>query len=131
MVNTIYIIDTYSWIEYFDGTKKGEKLNELFLEEKSKFITLESTLSELFSHCIRKGFEFEKIYELIKLNSIILPVLREHWLNAAKIKHDVRKKIKDFGLMDSILLARQKELGGEIITGDTHFKNMKNIVFIG
>ena len=131
MVNIVYIIDTYAWIEYLNGTSKGEKLRSLFIEPNSRFVTLESTLSEVYSHCIRESMNFSKVYELIKSNSIILPILKEHWLDAANIKNEVRKTVKDFGLLDAILIARQRDLNGNIITGDTHFKNMKNVVFIG
>ena len=58
-----------------------------------------------------------------------LGVLRMKGLS--KIKHELRKKIKNFGLIDSILVAKQQELNCKIITGDSHFKNLKNVVFIG
>jgi len=32
--------------------------------------------------------------------------------------------------MDSLLLEKQKEIGGKILTGDPHFKGMKDIVFM-
>ena len=40
------------------------------------------------------------------------------------------KTIKDFGLIDAILLAKQKELKCKIIIADQHFGNLKNIEFL-
>jgi len=34
----LYIIDSYAWVEYFIGSKKGEVLKKLFLDEKNYFI---------------------------------------------------------------------------------------------
>ena len=64
-------------------------------------------------------------------NSFVFPVLREHWINAAKIKFEMREKIKNFGLIDSILVAKQEQLKCKIISGDPHFKNLKNVVYMG
>lgn len=128
--NRIYLIDTYAWIEYLLGTRKGEKLRNLFIDNQIKFITLDSTLAEVYNHCLKDNINFEKVYEIIKINSVIFPVLKEHWLNASKIRYDLRKKITDFGMIDAILVARQYELKCKIITGDTHFRNLPNIDFI-
>lgn len=127
----IFIIDTYTWVEYFIGSKQGAKLQELFDNLRNKFITMECSLSELRGYCLKNNFNFEQMYSVVEKNSLVLPVLREHWINAAKIKHEIRKKIERFGLIDSILVAKQKELDCKIVTGDHHFKNLKNIVFVG
>ena len=71
------------------------------------------------------------LYEIIKINSIILPVLRTTWIEAAGIKHELRKKIKHFGLIDAILVAKQKELKCKVISGDPHFKSLSNVLYIG
>ena len=127
----ICIIDSWAWIEYFIGSKDGLMLKRLLDNKNYKFITMECTLSELQSYCLRTNNDFNHIYNAIKKNSIILPVLQEHWLEAAKIKNEVRKKVKDFGLVDSILVAKQNEFKCKIVSGDKHFKDMKNVIYIG
>jgi hypothetical protein len=42
----------------------------------------------------------------------------------------MKKKIKGWGLADSIVYATGLIKGAEIVTGDTHFKNLKNVIFI-
>ena len=126
----VFIIDTYAWIEYLNGTIKGEILRRLFLNMGNKFITIECCLAELKGYCLKNNLNFDKMQSAVKKNSAIFPVLREHWLDAAEIKSEMRKKFKDFGLIDSILIARQKELNCKIISGEKHFKDLKDVVYI-
>jgi len=127
----IYIVDTYAWIEYFTGSKSGLALKYLLDNKNNKFITMECCLAELKGFCLREYSDFNKMYNIIKKNSIVLPVLNEHWLQAADIKHEIRKKVKDFGIIDSILVAKQNELKCVIVSGDRHFKDMKRVVYVG
>lgn len=127
----IYIVDTYAWIEYFMGSESGLKLKNLFENKNNKFITIDCCAAELRGFCLRENIDFNKIYSTLKKNSILLPVSSSHWLEAAAIRHELRKKVKDFGLIDSILVAKQNELKCMIVSGDKHFKGFKNVVYIG
>ncbi len=92
---------------------------------------MECTVSELKSYCLRVNRDFIRMYNALKRNSIILPVLTSNWLEAAELKFETRKKVKDFGLIDSILVSKQNELKCIIVSGDSHFKTLKNVVYIG
>ena len=98
----IYIIDSWAWIEYFIGSKAGLVLKKLLDNNNHKFITMECTAGELKSYCLRTDKDFIKMNGILRRNSIILPVLSHNWLEAAKIRHEIRKKVKDFGLMYAI-----------------------------
>ena len=127
----VCIIDTYAWIEYFLGSKKGEVLRKLLKSKENKFITMECCLSEVRGYSLKNNVTFAKLYSVIKANSFIFPVLRETWIEAAKVRFEERKRIKDFGLIDSLLVAKQKEMKCKIISGDKHFENMENVIYIG
>ena len=127
----IHIIDTFTWIEYFRGSEKGVTLKTLFANSNNKFITMECCLAELRGFCLKNNIDFNKMYAIVKINSFVLPVLTNHWITAAKIRFELRKKIKNFGLIDSILVAKQEELKCKIVSGDYHFKSLKNIVYMG
>lgn len=127
----IYIMDTYAWIEYFIGSEKGLIVKNIIDDKKNKIITMECCLAELNGFSLKNDMDFEKIYNVVKTNSLILPVLKEHWLNAATIRHELRHKISNFGLIDSILVSKQLELKCKIVSGDTHFKTVKNVIYIG
>ena len=127
----IFIVDSWAWIEYFTGSKSGLKLKKLIDNKNHKFITMGCTLSEVKSYCLRANSDFDHINKIVKRDSIILPVTVDIWLKAAETKHEIRKKVKDFGLIDVILVAKQNELNCMLISGDEHFKNMKKIVYVG
>ena len=42
----------------------------------------------------------------------------------------MRKKFKDFGLIDSMILLTTRKLDAKILTGDPHFKGFKETIFI-
>ena len=127
----IYIVDSHAWVEYFAGSNAGLVLKKLLDNKNHKFITMECTISELKCYCLRANQYFDRMLDILKKNSIILPVLASHWLEAAKIRHDIRKKIKDFGLIDALLVAKQNEMRYMIISGDPHFKSLKNVIYLG
>lgn len=125
------MVDSWAWVEYFIGSKAGLILKKLLNNKNNKFISMECTVSELKIYCLRTNKDFSRMRNVLKRNSVILPVLTNHWLEAAEIRHETRKKVRDFGLIDSILIAKQKELKCHIGSGDPHFKKLKNVVYIG
>lgn len=128
----LYIIDTYAWVEYLVGSRKGERVKKI-LHGKDRTITPECCLAELKGWCLREGKDFDKAYAVVRMDTEIEPVHTDDWLEAAEIRHEMRKKkgIADFGLVDSIIVAKQRRNKGRIISGDRHFKDLKDIEYVG
>ncbi|MBI2452560.1 hypothetical protein HYV50_05825 [Candidatus Pacearchaeota archaeon] len=126
----IYIIDSYAWIEYLIASKKGELLKELFEDEQNIFLTLECCLAEIKGWSLRENQNFDDVLKIIKANSEIISITEKNWLDAAEEKFREKKKQKGLGLIGSIILAKQKEMVCKIISGDKHFMNMKNVLFM-
>lgn len=127
----LYLIDSYAWIEYFIGSSKGEMLRRLLLDNKNSFLTLECCLAEIKGWSLRNGQDFDELFKIIKANSNITRVEEDDWIAAAELRFEERKTKKHFGLIDAVILAKQKVLNCKIISGDEHFKNKKNVVFMG
>jgi len=125
-----YIIDSYAWIEYFIGSKKGEILKKLFLEEKNKFLTISCCLAEIKSWVIKNNQNFDNLLIIIKANSKVLSLNENDWISAGEERVEQRIKQKNFGLINSTILIKQKQMNCKIITGDLHFKGFKNIIFL-
>ena len=130
MNRLIYLLDTYAWIEYFKGSEKGRKIHFLFNSSDHVFITLECNIAELYEWSHKNEQHFDKLFEIVKVNSSIIPIMLKTWLTAIEIKLEQTKSIADFGLMDALLVAKQKEIKAIIITGDKHFKHMKKVLFL-
>lgn len=128
MVKKLYLLDTYAWVEYLIGSKKGEKVKKIV--DKESCITVECSLAELHSWALRNKINFEKIYAAVRKNSTMIPIFTEDWIESAKIKHEIRKEKPDFGLIDSIIRFKQLKLKSMIVTGDDHFVGLSNSVII-
>ena len=126
----LHIIDSYAWIEYFIGSNKGEILKKLFLDDKNSFLTMGCCLAEIKGLALKNNRDFNQLYKIIKANSRILAITERDWIDTAKERFEQRKKQKDFGLIDAVILVKQKELNCKIVSGDKHFKDMKNVIFM-
>ncbi|MBS7621502.1 type II toxin-antitoxin system VapC family toxin [Candidatus Bathyarchaeota archaeon] len=126
-----YVIDSYAWIEYFMGTKAGEKAKPIIegLEEK---ITPTICLAEVYAKTTKAESPelAEKQRTFIKEKSALAPLDETIAIESAKIDIEMKKKVKGWGLADSIVYATGIIKKAEIVTGDEHFKNLKNVIFI-
>ncbi len=126
----IYIIDTFAWVEYFQGNKKAEVFRKLLLDTNNQFITAECSVAELRLWSLRARRGFDEFYRVVQANSSLSPITLHDWLEAAGVRQEMRKSRKRFGLIDAILLVKQKELRCQIISGDPHFEGLPGVVFL-
>ncbi len=126
----LYILDSYAWVEYFIGSHKGEVLKKLFLDEKNRFATVECCLAEIQGWALKNKQDFNNLFKIIRANSTILPLIEHDWIDAGKERFEQRKTQKDFGLIDAVILIKQREFNSLIVTGDQHFKGKKHIIFL-
>lgn len=124
-----YIIDSWAWIEYLDGTKNGLKVKEILTEENEVF-TLILSLAEIISRAKRKEKDIESVENAILVNSKIINIDVKVAKDAGLLHAEMRKTIKDFGLIDAFVLKAARELKAKIVTGDEHFCNMKEAILI-
>ena len=121
-----YLIDSYAWIEYFRGTNKGEIAKNFI--EKENCVTASLTIAELMEKYKRENKEFNEDFNFIISNSNIINFDTEIALEAGKINFENKKKIKNWGMADSIILATARKLDVKVITGDEHFKNFNSVM---
>ena len=126
----IYVIDTSAWIEYLLGSNQGLRIKKIFENRNNKYVTLECNIAEIKEYCLKKKVDFQKVYRIVRKQSYVFPILIEHWMSAAEIKTEMRKKHENFGLIDSLILAKQEEISAHVITKDNHFKGLKNVLYL-
>jgi len=123
-----YLVDSYAWIEYLRGSSNGEKVNKI-LNSKDCF-TLNLVISEVVSKLKREKKDYELAYTAIINNSKILFSSPKFSKEIGLLHAEMKSKSKNFGLIDAHLLFLSKEFNLKIITGDMHFKNHKNVLFL-
>ncbi len=126
---TKYIIDAYAWIEYFEGSNQGKILHKILTPE-NEILTHAVTVSEVVSRIERKGFAGESAFNAILGLSKIIPLDIASCKEIGFLHASQRKKIPGFGLADTFVLYLSRTTGGKIVTGDPHFQNEKNVLFL-
>ena len=115
------IIDSYAWIEYFNGTQKGAKARKIIESTSSKLYTVDVCLAEIKFWALSENKDFQKLLSIILSNSTIMNTNSDDWLKAADIKFEKRKHSKNFGLVDAIIISKSLDVRSMILTGDKHF----------
>ena len=127
-MNFEYVLDTFAWVEYFQASKKGEIVKNII--ENNKIATPIIVFAELADSYFRAGEELGDRHNFILSKSTIINLNPEICIKGAKIKSEMRKTEKDFGLIDGIIYAIAKDLKAILVTGDPHFKNAKDVMLL-
>ncbi|MEM2841283.1 MAG: PIN domain-containing protein [Candidatus Bathyarchaeia archaeon] len=131
------VVDAYAWIEIFIGSEKGEKARE-HIEKASEVYTPDTVLAEIARKYLREGADQRDAEERLRMIvevSNIAPIDVEVALEAAKsymkLSDEARKAgMKAPSLFDAIVLGTAKSLNAKILTGDEHFKNLQETLWI-
>jgi predicted nucleic acid-binding protein len=126
-----YVIDSYAWIEYFMGTKTGEKVKPI-IENTEEKITPTICLAEIYAKTLRAENDelAEKQRIFIKEKSALAPLDEITAVEAATLTSKLKREIPGWGLADSIVYATALIKKAEVVTSDEHFKKLKNVTFI-
>ena len=134
-MNSKFVIDSYAWIEYFRASKYGEVAKKYI--ESADSVTPSIVVAEI-SRKLQKEIELGnetpegrlKRLEFINATSQVVDLYFELAIDAGKIDCAMKKQEKDWGLADSIVLCTARSLKGKVVTGDEHFRNIGEVVFI-
>jgi len=125
-----YVIDAYAWVEYLVGSEAGTKVRDLLEKENNEVYTCAVTLAEVISKAAREAQDTETVYTILLSNSQIVNIDEELSKEAGIIHAEIRKTNRDFGLADAYVLATARRTESRVLTGDPHFKGMKEAILI-
>jgi len=123
-------MDAYAWVEYLIGSDVGAEVNEIIEKENVEVYTCAVTVAEVISKVARDKQDVEKAFDIILSNSQILNADEELSKKTGLLHAEMRKTEKDFGLADAYVLATARQLKSKVLTGDPHFKNLKEAVML-
>ncbi len=124
------IVDSYAWIEYFLGSGKGAAAKKIIENKSNEILTADVCLAEIRFWSLQEKIDFEKLKSIILSNSSIVESGLDDWLEAAEIKFEKRRKHKNIGLVDCLVMGKQRQLNAFVLTGDAHFKDNQNTKLI-
>lgn len=123
------LLDTYAWIELFKGSAKGKKVEEIIKAEKEVFTSIVS-LAEITKWCLDNKRDVYQRLEIVKNYSEILDLDKKIVIIAGKINFEIRKTVKDFGMIDSLIYSTAQIYTLKLLTGDEHFRNLDNVIML-
>lgn len=129
-MNEKVVVDSYVWMEYFRGTKRGEIARDYI--ENGSTITPVIVIAELSAKYHREKWKYWKDdFEYILATSTVVPLDIDIANKAGKTRFEMRKTRRHFGLADAITLETAKARNLRLLSGDPHFKGLKDVIYIG
>ena len=88
-----YTLDTFAWIEYFEGSRAGYGVRKIIEEDYESLITPSVVLAELADSIVRGKVHvaWQDVAKFIFLNTDIKDIDAETAEIAGKIKNNLRK----------------------------------------
>ncbi|MEK6836885.1 MAG: PIN domain-containing protein [Nanoarchaeota archaeon] len=125
-----YFVDSSAWIEYFNGSSAGEKVNNIISNEENDIFILTINIGEVISFLKRGDSNIETAYEsMIKRAKIfeITPRIAKE----AGISHAEKRMNKStISLADTLIISSAKSINAKIIAKDPHFKDVKEAIIL-
>jgi predicted nucleic acid-binding protein len=122
--NLMKLLDSFAWIEYFIGSKRGARARN-YVEGSEPLYIASICLTEVKSRYLRDKRDPTDTMELIMERSFIVPLNKEIALLAADVK-----KEHTLHTIDAIVYATAQHKGLTLVTGDQHFADMPNVEMI-
>lgn len=131
------VIDTYAWIELLIGSSKGKKVKNL-LEDSETAYTPSTVLAETALKLLREGTDEATItawLEIITDASVITQIDSTIAIETAKCYVELAEKAKVArqntpSLFDAVVLATARINQCKVLTGDEHFKNLSETIWV-
>lgn len=130
-----YVIDTYAWIEYFSGSDQGKIARDCI--EGHNIAVPSIVILELRKKLLRDvkkeketGKGAEERMKFVTANSAVIELDYELAIESAKLDLEIRERVRGWSVADSIVLATARKLDAKVVTGDEHFRGLKEAVMI-
>lgn len=132
------VADTYSWVEVFAGSDKGERARRA-MNEAELLLTPGIVLAELARKYIREGrspadvsnrlTEIDEVSELSHVDQSVA-------LASAAAYSELESRSEESslakpGLFDAVILATARVNDAKVLTGDRHFKGLPDTLWVG
>ena len=116
--------DSWAWVEYFRGSRAGQAVRAM-VEGNEVLFTPAVCLTELKAKYVSEGRDPAERLQFIKLRTSITSVDSAVAEDAADLKSQHR-----LHTVDALVLACARKSGGDLVTGDAHFKGLAGVLMI-
>ena len=132
------VVDSYAWIEIFIGSEKGQSASQI-IQDAERVITPELVLAEISRKYFREGEKEQLIrsrLETISQSSELSQIDETIAIESGKAYLEITEKAKKSkgqmpSLFDAIILATGRVNKARVLTGDLHFRNLPETLWLG
>ena len=125
-----FVVDSWAWLEYLEGTEKGKAVEERFAGD-AELWTSTVTLTEVVSKYRRKGMSDDAAIRALTSMSKVQGPSREDAIEAARNHAQVKAKSPNFSLADATVLQLARKLRARVLTGDPDFAGVEDSTPVG
>lgn len=125
------LVDSFGWIEYFDGTVRGRKARQR-MDEADVVYTCPVVLAEVYSKIARsRGDAAARDHVAFILeHAAVVEHDADVGIEAGRIHAELKPRVKGFGMADALVLASARSRGSKVLTGDPHFRDVPDAEMI-
>jgi predicted nucleic acid-binding protein len=121
-INIAVVLDTWAWVEYWRGNTAVRD----YIEGPHTRITSMITIAELERFHGADKERMDQMIAMIRSRSLLVPVD----LDIARTAGSVRRKMKEGGIADAIIYATALRHRAKVVTGDPHFRDLDEVIFV-
>ena len=119
------LLDTSAWVEFFIKSEKGEIVKNVL--EAEKCCSCIVTLAEISNWALRENQNGKECLKFIVSAAKILNLTHEISFLAGELNFQRKKAVKNWGMIDSFILATALIYDLKILTKDNHFRDLENV----
>ena len=127
---TRYVVDSWAWIEYLEGTSLGEEVRSKISDDTNEVFTHVVSVAEIISKVRRSNKDADAAWNAIVTNSKVFPISGIESKDAGLLHAAIKSKYPNFGLADAFVLSAARKLGGKVLTGDPDFRGLQDVVML-
>lgn len=120
----IVTFDSSAWIEYFSGSSLGSIVKEYLVNARTVY-TPSIALFEIKHKYLKEKKKWKSRIDFIIDRSIIIDINPTVALLAADIKKELR-----LHAVDALIYASAKSTKSKLLSKDTDFENLKDVIFL-
>ena len=131
-----FVVDSYAWIEYFRGSEAGRRVREFVEGGNSATPAIVVTeLSAKLARDIKAGAETDdgrrRRLDFVRSTTPVAVMDGDMAVLAGEVDMKRKERVRNWGLVDSIVLTTARSVGAKVVTGDRHFADLKDeVVFV-
>jgi predicted nucleic acid-binding protein len=124
------VIDSSAWVEYFEGTARGEKVRKILARAREFPLTTGMIAAEVIARFIRFGKPADLVRTAMQTQASLVPFDIALAEKTAAVYVQQRKTRHKFGLADAHVLATAQLHSAKVVTCDFDFAGIRDAIVI-